>query len=540
MNYFKIFFITLVLFVFIPVTFLSAASTEQVGGVLNGGELGAQPGVGVITRMDIDNKPVVFSGITLEDLSTKFFLQKFNGTSWESIADPIYSVPGNAGLNFVIDSLGNKYLSINNSSASEISIFKLNENTSQWVLLGEEIEDFDIGASFAYLNIDKENNLYFSYTKKNGEDERVRKNLKFNSSENVWEQFGQDIEGDEDRLFIRYSDIFFDETNTPFIAVGTIDGITIKKFEAGTWVDYITTLDEEMLLVSNGKKEGSRIILAGTTSNQNVATVKTFDGSVWDTKTFPSEIVGNFVFREIYFDSNGNPFFLLMTMTVDDTNITIKSFFTQFKNGEFTDPIELITDRDEDYFLTYSYGIMLDNSGSKAYFVRGGTAEDFSSKEQYAFQLILNDIPDDNNENEDDDQEENEIPPQQSKPKRTVLGITYGCKDQSALNFNLFSSHKQELCQYTQTGVQTTPSSKFTFARNLTTGMNGEDVLALQKLLNTKGFTIAQNGAGSPGNETNFFGSLTKAALAKFQAANSISPAIGYFGPITRAFVNSF
>lgn len=83
-----------------------------------------------------------------------------------------------------------------------------------------------------------------------------------------------------------------------------------------------------------------------------------------------------------------------------------------------------------------------------------------------------------------------------------------------------------------------TPSSLLAqFSRNLTVGSSGLDVQTLQKYLNAKGFTVALTGPGSPGNETSFFGALTRAALARFQKANNISPAVGYFGPITRAFV---
>ena len=77
------------------------------------------------------------------------------------------------------------------------------------------------------------------------------------------------------------------------------------------------------------------------------------------------------------------------------------------------------------------------------------------------------------------------------------------------------------------------------FSRNLNVGSSGQDVLALQKFLNANGFTITASGQGSPGNETMLFGSLTRAALARFQAANGISPAVGYFGPITREYINA-
>ncbi len=88
--------------------------------------------------------------------------------------------------------------------------------------------------------------------------------------------------------------------------------------------------------------------------------------------------------------------------------------------------------------------------------------------------------------------------------------------------------------------TQTTQASQTSSAgayRDLELGMTGEDVRVLQKLLNTLGFLVAESGPGSPGNETTSFGPLTRDALAKFQAANGISPASGYFGPITRAFI---
>lgn len=76
------------------------------------------------------------------------------------------------------------------------------------------------------------------------------------------------------------------------------------------------------------------------------------------------------------------------------------------------------------------------------------------------------------------------------------------------------------------------------FTRNLTVGSRGEDVKCLQQYLNASGFTVAQSGAGSPGNESTYFGPATKAALIKWQKANNVSPASGYFGPLSRAKYN--
>ncbi|HEY0010910.1 MAG TPA: peptidoglycan-binding protein [Candidatus Paceibacterota bacterium] len=84
----------------------------------------------------------------------------------------------------------------------------------------------------------------------------------------------------------------------------------------------------------------------------------------------------------------------------------------------------------------------------------------------------------------------------------------------------------------TTTTTTTSASSCASFNRDLTVGATGADVTVLQNWLISKGFTIA---AGATG----YFGGQTQAALARYQASVGISPAAGYFGPITRAKVNS-
>lgn len=74
-----------------------------------------------------------------------------------------------------------------------------------------------------------------------------------------------------------------------------------------------------------------------------------------------------------------------------------------------------------------------------------------------------------------------------------------------------------------------------TFDRDLEEGVDGEDVRCLQKYLNEAGYTVAESGVGSPGNETSLFRTLTKEAVARWQEANGVSPASGYFGPLSRA-----
>src|SRR3989344_5599599 len=70
----------------------------------------------------------------------------------------------------------------------------------------------------------------------------------------------------------------------------------------------------------------------------------------------------------------------------------------------------------------------------------------------------------------------------------------------------------------------------FTFTQNATVGSTGGEVMEIQKFLNGHGAQVAASGAGSPGNETSYFGGLTKAAVAKFQAANGVSTTGGTTG----------
>ena len=81
-------------------------------------------------------------------------------------------------------------------------------------------------------------------------------------------------------------------------------------------------------------------------------------------------------------------------------------------------------------------------------------------------------------------------------------------------------------------------AAPFDFLTNHQLYDRGADIRSLQEFFNTHGFLIAQSGPGSSGNETSFFGLATFQALKDFQAAHGL-PSTGFFGPLTRAAINS-
>ncbi len=82
-------------------------------------------------------------------------------------------------------------------------------------------------------------------------------------------------------------------------------------------------------------------------------------------------------------------------------------------------------------------------------------------------------------------------------------------------------------------------SCTFTFTQSLNVGSRGQEVMNLQKFLNMSPSTrVAVTGAGSPGNESTYFGPATRAAVMKFQLAHNIAQ-VGNVGPQTRGALNA-
>ncbi len=64
---------------------------------------------------------------------------------------------------------------------------------------------------------------------------------------------------------------------------------------------------------------------------------------------------------------------------------------------------------------------------------------------------------------------------------------------------------------------------------NLTVGSTGQGVVVLQGLMSELGYLNVPIGI-----PFGYYGQLTKNAVASYQSARNVTPAVGYFGPVTK------
>lgn len=65
--------------------------------------------------------------------------------------------------------------------------------------------------------------------------------------------------------------------------------------------------------------------------------------------------------------------------------------------------------------------------------------------------------------------------------------------------------------------------------QNMTVGSTGQDVVVLQGLMSELGYLNVPTGIAF-----GYYGSLTRDAVARYQSSNSVTPAVGYYGPVTK------
>jgi len=131
-------------------------------------------------------------------------------------------------------------------------------------------------------------------------------------------------------------------------------------------------------------------------------------------------------------------------------------------------------------------------------------------------------------------------------PVSSALALTAGCSLSNTSTCNaadlgvLVGQLQGTLTQLQTAGTGGTGAcTGITFTRNLVVGSTGSDVKCLQQILNQSAQTqVSVTGAGSPGNETSYFGPKTLVAVKKYQVVQGFTPA-NQVGPLTRAKLNA-
>lgn len=125
-----------------------------------------------------------------------------------------------------------------------------------------------------------------------------------------------------------------------------------------------------------------------------------------------------------------------------------------------------------------------------------------------------------------------------------AVTTTIDIADAGCLSGNKFSITTGRNCE-SQAGVSSNAASSDNFGQqvrmiaiSLGQGSRGSHVTTLQQFLISQNKGPAAQALSAHGTTQNF-GSLTRAALAEFQASVGIVPALGNFGAITRAYISS-
>jgi len=128
--------------------------------------------------------------------------------------------------------------------------------------------------------------------------------------------------------------------------------------------------------------------------------------------------------------------------------------------------------------------------------------------------------------------------PSSSSSNRTSSGTSVQARYQNLLAMGNIEAAKKLKNEFPTLVTPTNPTiptiSLYTFIKTLKQNLTDPEVKELQKYLNNHGYTLAQSGPGSIGKETNYFGSLTKEAVIRFQLANKLL-GDGIVGPMTRS-----
>jgi len=442
-------------------------------------------------------------------------------------------------------------------------------NGSSWAAVGSAAFSAD-SAEYTSLAIDSNDTPYVAF--KDGANGGFATVMRYNGSS--WETVGS--AAISAGAVYGTSIAFATGSTTPYVVYqdgGNSDKATVLRFNGSSWETVgsagFTTAAAAFTSIVFPNASSTPYVISQDEGNSSKTSVRKYDGSNWvsvGTAGFSADVAR---YTTLAFDSTGTPYaafrdqaqankLTVMSYSIVPSAPTVTTQVASSAgessvtlNGTITDlGTETPTVRGFVYGESEEYGATTTESGSFGTGAFTAIVTDLYCESTYHYAAYaVNGVgtttgPDQTFDTAACEPEEEEDPAPDPEPETESRSHSRSGGSVQAQVKNLADMGNAAAAEalkaqwpnlFGATGSTVSGANGMENVRDLELGMTGEDVRALQKLLNALGFKLAEAGVGSTGNETNFFGTLTKNALAKYQAAHGVSPSIGYFGPVTRA-----
>jgi hypothetical protein len=503
------------------------------------GEPGLSVDLAAQISIVLDSNDVPYVSFTDQGDGNKLFVMKFNGVAWENVGLAV-SMPGmGMGQLLLYDDV--PYVAYRDESSGwKILVRRYVDNPPtgfSWVAVTPNLVDPDNTAWEVDFSLDSNGVPYVVYKRNTGMTSIKR----FNDSVlGDWEYVG-------DANFstsATYLSIDIGSDNVPYVAYQDFNDnfrLVVKKFNGISWENVGETISESTVWYPKLVLDSNNIpyVSYDESANLGKATVKKFNGTSWEYVGNPGFSSSQVAYMSLTLNSDNVPYVSYQDFSEGSGKATVMRLITppkQISNLVATPSKKQVTlswtIQNDGGVAPTDHLIEYKKSSSGVWTIFPHTPLTTNS---IVVTGLLNNTSYDfrvSSSNEDG---------MYSDPvTNTANTIRFSSTSGSYASGSYTAGVMLPSTNTSTTGM--TPSSnnsKFIFTKNLKYLMLDNEVKELQKFLNTHGYPVSLTGAGSSGLETTKFGSLTQKALIKFQKANNITPAVGYFGPITRAKVNS-
>lgn len=250
---------------------------------------------------------------------------------WKPVGDQA-TLPAAASYStMVFDNNGTPYIAYIDSNGwdkTKGKVIVIKYDGANWVQVGDA-GSLTTLAVHTSMVIDKNTGtLYLVY--QDEADSHAVKVVKYNKSNNNWEQVGSTLKKNTAVYGYLYPSIAISSNGTPYVAYvePLSQKMTVKKFDGTSWVgvgsEGFTPGAVNRTSITIGV-DGTPYVLFGDSTKNNIATVMKFNGTTWETVGNQSISQGPAFTLHIIIDKSGTPYILFYDQNCDD-KVFVKKF----------------------------------------------------------------------------------------------------------------------------------------------------------------------------------------------------------------------